>query len=52
MTQNIEEDFKRDNAISLYDLYGHVLTKNPSPRGHENGRTTNGVIGPVADQIF
>ena len=31
MPQSIEEDFKRNNAISLYDLYGHTLAKNHFP---------------------
>ena len=31
-----EEDFKGNNAFSLYDLYGHTLNKNPCPRGHES----------------
>ena len=35
MPQSIEEDFKRNNAISVYDLYGHTLAKNPCPGGHE-----------------
>ena len=35
MPQFIEKDFKRNNAISQYDLYGHALAKNPCPRGHE-----------------
>ena len=45
MPQNIEEDFKRNNAISLYDLYDHAPHKNPCPRGHEIynfGRPFNG----------
>ena len=29
-----EEDFKRNNAFSLYDLYGHTLAQEPKPRGH------------------
>ena len=35
MPQSIEEGFKIDNAISLYDLYDHDLAENPCPRGHE-----------------
>ena len=35
MPQSIEEYFKRNNAISVYDLYGHALAMNPCPRGHE-----------------
>ena len=27
--------FKRNNAFSLYDLYGHALAQEPCPRGHE-----------------
>ena len=27
--------FKRNNAFSLYDLYGHTIAKNPCPGGHE-----------------
>ena len=30
-----EEDFQRNNAFSLYDLYGHALAQEPCPRGHE-----------------
>ena len=30
-----EEDFERNNAFSLYDLYGHALAQVPLPRGHE-----------------
>ena len=30
-----EEDFKRNNAFSLYDLYGHALAQEPLPWGHE-----------------
>ena len=30
-----EEDFKRNNAFSLYDLYDHALAQ-PSPGGHES----------------
>ena len=32
---SIEEDFKRNSAVSLYDLYGHALPKNPCLRGRE-----------------
>ena len=28
-----EEDFKKNNAFSLYDLYGHALAQEPLPRG-------------------
>ena len=27
-----EEDFKRNNAFSLYDLYGQTLAQEPLPR--------------------
>ena len=27
--------FLRNNAFSLYDLYGHTIAKNPCPGGHE-----------------
>ena len=27
------EDFKRNKAFSVYDLYDHVLAKEPLPRG-------------------
>ena len=30
-----EEDFKRNNAFSLYDLHGHALAQEPLPWGHE-----------------
>ena len=30
-----EENFKRNNAFSLYDLYGHALAQEPRPRGRE-----------------
>ena len=30
-----EEDFQRNNAFSLYDLYGLALAQEPLPRGHE-----------------
>ena len=30
-----EEDFKKNNAFSLYDLYGHALAQEPCPGGHE-----------------
>ena len=30
-----EQDFKRNNAFSLPDLYGHELGKQALPRGHE-----------------
>ena len=30
-----EEDFKKNNAFSLYDLYGHALAQEPLPGGHE-----------------
>ena len=26
-----EEDFKKNNAFSLYDLYGHALAQEPLP---------------------
>ena len=26
------EDFKRNNAFSLYDLYGHALAQEPLPK--------------------
>ena len=26
---------KKNNAFSLYDLYGHALAQEPLPRGHE-----------------
>ena len=29
------EDFKRNNAFSLHDLYGHGLAQEPLSRGHE-----------------
>ena len=29
------EDFKRNNVISLYDLYGHAVAKNSCPKGQE-----------------
>ena len=35
MPYSIEEDFKRNDAISLYDLYGHALAKKPCPGGHD-----------------
>ena len=35
MPQSIREDFKRNNAISLYDLYDHARAKNPCPRVHK-----------------
>ena len=28
-----EEDFKKNNAFSLYDLYGHTLAQEPLPWG-------------------
>ena len=28
-----KEDFYRNNAFSLYDLYGHALAQEPLPRG-------------------
>ena len=28
-----EEDFKRNNAFSLYDLYGHAPAQEPLPPG-------------------
>ena len=31
MPKSIEEDLLRNNAISLQDLYGHALAKNPCP---------------------
>ena len=30
------EDFKRNNAFSLYDLYDHALTQEPLPHGSWN----------------
>ena len=30
-----KEDFQRNNAVLLYDLYGHSLAQEPLPRGHE-----------------
>ena len=30
-----EEDFKRNNAFSSFDLYGHALTQELLPGGHE-----------------
>ena len=30
-----EEDFKKNNAFSLYDLYGNTLTPNSCPGGYE-----------------
>ena len=34
-----EEDFKRNNAFSLYDLYGHTLAQEPlSPEIDNLGR--------------
>ena len=35
MSKSIKEDFKRNNAFSLYGFYGHALAKNPCPKGHE-----------------
>ena len=35
MPESREEDFKRNYAFSLYDLYGHTLAQEPLPRGHE-----------------
>ena len=35
MPQSIEEDFKRNNVISLFNLYDHALEKKSCPRGHE-----------------
>ena len=26
-----EEEFKKNNAFSLYNLYGHVLAQTPAP---------------------
>ena len=31
MPRSIEDNFKRNNAISLHDLYLHALAKNPNP---------------------
>ena len=33
MLRSREEDFERNNAFSLYDLYGHALAQEPLPRG-------------------
>ena len=30
-----EEEFKKNNAFLIYDLYGHAQHKNPCPGGHE-----------------
>ena len=30
MPKSIEEDFRRNNAIQLYDLYGNTLAKTPA----------------------
>ena len=30
------KDFLRNNAFSLYDLYGHTLAQKPLPRGSRN----------------
>ena len=30
-----EEDFKRNNAFTLYDFYNHALAQEPCLRGHE-----------------
>ena len=32
MPRTGEEDFKRNNAFTLYDLYGHALAQEPLPR--------------------
>ena len=33
--QSRETDFERNNAFSLYDLYGHAPAKEPLHVGHE-----------------
>ena len=35
MLQSIEEDFKSNNAISVFDIYDHAQQKKTFPRGHE-----------------
>ena len=35
MPRTSVEDFKRNNAFSLYNLHGHALAQEPLPRGHE-----------------
>ena len=35
MPSSREEDLKKNNAFTLYDLYGHALAQEPLPRGHE-----------------
>ena len=35
MPSGWEEDYQRNNAFSLYDLYGHTVAQESLPRGHE-----------------
>ena len=35
MPQSREEEFHRNNAFSLYDLYDHALAEEALPRCHE-----------------
>ena len=35
MHHSKEEDFKRNNALTLYDLYGNNLAQEPCPGGDE-----------------
>ena len=35
MAGSREEDFNRNNAFSLYDLYGHTLAQEYLTLGHE-----------------
>ena len=30
-----EDDFYRNDAFSLFDIYGHALAQDPCPGGHE-----------------
>ena len=45
MTASRKEDFKRNNACSLYDLNGHALAQEPLPRGHEINNSCRPFLG-------
>ena len=35
MSNTREDDFKRNNSFSLYDLYGNTLAHEPLPRSND-----------------
>ena len=44
----LSRDFKRNNAFSLYDLYGHTLAQEPLPQGHERYNFARPFLGHLS----